>query len=57
MSIQDAAREIKDGANTWREESSIVAAVKSAYRSASKVQRAQIRAWMRRVLLDKDGAK
>lgn len=39
----------------WRAVSSAVGAVKAAYRGASKGQRAQMRAWMRRVLTGEDG--
>jgi hypothetical protein len=34
---------------------SLVTAVKEAYRRGSKVQRAQLRSWMRRVLSGEDG--
>lgn len=34
---------------------SAVGAVKEIYRRASKIQRQQLRAWMRRVLVDADG--
>jgi len=39
----------------WRLECSLVTAVKEAYRQGSKLQRQQLRAWMRRVLRDEDG--
>lgn len=40
----------------WRKEPSSVTAVKEAYRQSSKRQRQALRAWMRRVLNDEDGA-
>lgn len=51
MTFQEAAKELQAH---WRNADSAVTACKYAYRLASKVQRAQIRAWMRLVLSGKD---
>lgn len=39
------------------EMTSVVTKIKHLYRSGSKMQRGQVRAWMRRVLSDEDGAR
>ena len=41
----------------WRMESSVVTAVKRAYREATKVQKSQLRGWMREVLTEHDAPR